>query len=234
MAIKYGNIFPYFMERLHSVRPIPGSQRFQLSFDPLTAHQIIDESFTRWDEYERSCSGFQISSAARRILSLDEMTSKPEEIASRCLRAILAPISAGAAIEDSDDFSIFQSAMEHVIPSILEEEYPWWRYESLDGFLFAVARKVGPEEALFIGLCLLISDQTWTPLHLRLRIAPQSDNIEWLVCRLGESGTGNGGMVRTPYGSSRQTTKLLNSVVDRLESIAWAYAITRGSSPHAA
>jgi hypothetical protein len=160
------------------------------------------------------------------------MTSKAEKIASRCLRAILAPISAGAAIEDSDDFSDFQSAMEYFIPSILEEEYPWWRWESLDAFSFAEARKTGAEEAEFIGLCLLITDQTWTPFHLRLRIASLGDNIEWLVCRLGESGTGNGGMIRTPYGSSRETTRLLNSVVDRLEFIAWAYTITRGVPPH--
>lgn len=161
------------------------------------------------------------------------MTSKAEEIACRCLRVMLSPISAGSAIEDSDDFSFFQSAMEYVIPSILEREYPWWRYESLDAFRFAVARKVGPDEAEFIGLCLLISDQAWTPVHLRLRIAPQGESIEWLACKLGESGTGNGGMVRTPYGSSRET-KLFYSVVDRLESIAWAYTITVGLSPHAA
>jgi hypothetical protein len=37
-----------------------------------------------------------------------------------------------------------------------------------------------------------------------------------------------GGMVRTPYGSSRET-KLLYAVVNRLESIKWAYTITRGS-----
>jgi len=106
------------------------------------------------------------------------MTSKAEKIASRCLRAILAPISVGADTEDSDDFSDFQSAMEYVIQSILEKEYPWWRWESLDAFSFAVARKTGAEEAEFIGLCLLITDQTWTPFHLRLRVASQGDTIE--------------------------------------------------------
>lgn len=161
------------------------------------------------------------------------MTSRGEEIASRCLRAMLAPISAGSAIEDSDDFNTFQSALERVIPSSLEVEYPWWQYESLDGFRFAVARKLGPKEAEFIGLCLLITDQTWTPLHVRLRIASQNDHIEWLDCRVGESGTGNGGMVRTPYGASRET-KLLYSVVNRLDSIPWAYKVTRDSPEHAA
>ena len=121
------------------------------------------------------------------------MTSTAEEIASRSLRTVLAPISAGSTIADSDEFNTFQSALERVIPSALEVEYPWWRRESLDAFRFAVARKFGPEEAEFIGLCLLISDQTWAAMHLRLRVAAQSDKIEWLECRLGESGTGNGG-----------------------------------------
>jgi len=161
------------------------------------------------------------------------MTSTAEEIASRYLRAVLAALSPGATIGDSDDFNSFQSALERVIPSMLEEEYSWWRHESLDAFRFAVSRMVGPDEAEFIGLCLLISDQTWIPLHLRLRIAPQSDNIEWLECGLGESGADNGGMVRTPYGSLRRT-KVLYSVVNRLDSIQWVYTITRGSPQHAA
>jgi len=156
------------------------------------------------------------------------MTPEAEKIASRSLRAVLASLSPGSLIEDSDDFDIFQSALERVIPATLEAAYPWWRHESLDGFRFAVARKLRPEAAEFIGLCLLITDQTWTPLHLRVRIALQSDNIEWLDCKLGESGSGSGGLMRTPYGSSREN-KLLYSVADRLESIPWAYTIAVGS-----
>ena len=158
-----------------------------------------------------------------------ETSSRAEEIASRCLRAVLTPLSPGSSIEDSDEFRTFQSAMEYVIPSALQEKYPWWRYESLDAFRFAVARKLGPEEAELIGLCLLISDQTWTPLHLRLRVSALSDSIEWLDCRLGEPGEGNGGMVRTPYKSTGET-KLLSSVAQRLGSISWTYTITRGST----
>src|SRR5687767_6348445 len=33
------------------------------------------------------------------------------------------------------------------------EAYDYWRYEGLDGFRFAVARKLGLEEAEFVGLC---------------------------------------------------------------------------------
>ena len=156
------------------------------------------------------------------------MTSKLEEIASRCLRASLAGLPLQASISTSDHFSKFQSALELLVPSLLVDKYPWWRRESLDAFEFAVARRLRREEAEFIGLCLLITDQAWTPFHLRLRISPRVDQIEALECKLGESGVGNGGMVRAPYGSLR-ATKLLYSVERRLQSISWAYTITRGS-----
>lgn len=156
------------------------------------------------------------------------MTSRAEETASHCLRAVLAPLSPGAPIEDSEDFSTFETALSRVIPSALAEVYDYWRYEGLDGFRFAVARKVGPEEAEFVGLCLLVSDQTWIPLHVHLRITHGSDHIDWLECKVGEFGNGEERMVGTSYGSTRET-KALYSVVNRLESISWVYRITRGS-----
>ncbi len=161
------------------------------------------------------------------------MASKAEEIASHCLRNVLKPLSAGALIEDSDDFNTFQTALTRVIPSALAEAYDHWRYEGLDGFRFAVARKVGPDEAEFVGLCLLVGNQTWIPLYVRVRIAPESDHIVSLDCKVGESGNGWTPMVGTPYGATRET-KLLYSVVNRLESIPWAYRITRASPSDAA
>lgn len=142
------------------------------------------------------------------------------------MRVLLERLPYGSAIDDSDQFSIFQSALEHFIPAALRETYPWWEHESLDAFRFAVARKVGPDAAEFIGLCLLISDQTWTPIHLRLRLAPNDDRLEQLVLFLGESGTGDGGMVRMPYNSTSDG-KLVSSVEPRLQSIQWAYTLSR-------
>lgn len=154
------------------------------------------------------------------------MRSRAEEMASRCLRAILAPLPYGAVIHDSDDFSLFQRALEYVLPSALREVYPWWQHESLDAFRFAVARKIGIEEAEFIGLCLLISDQTWTPIYLRMSIARESDSFDWLECRVGELGDDAGGMLRIPHKSAR-INELPGSVEQRLESIQWAYTISR-------
>ena len=144
-------------------------------------------------------------------------SARPPE--SRCLHHNLG-------LRDSEDFSAFQVALERVVPSMFAKAHPYWRYEGLDAFRFAVARKLGPEEAEFIGMCLLVGSQTWTPFHLRLHISPQSDSIDSVECRLGESGSSNGGMVGTPHGSTRET-KLLYSVAERLASIPWAYTFTR-------
>jgi hypothetical protein len=156
------------------------------------------------------------------------MASRAEEIASRCLRASLPELRPEAFIPTSDHFREFLSALEWVISELLIENYSWWRREGLDGFELAIARKLAAEEVELIGLCLLVSSQHWTPLHLRLRIARHADEIEWLYCKLGEAGSGDGGMVRAPYGSLR-ATKLLYSLEGRLESISWAYTVTRGS-----
>ena len=159
--------------------------------------------------------------------------SRAEEVASQCLRSVLAPLPDGASIEGSSDFQWFQSALERVIPALLAERFPFWHYESLDAFRFAVARKLRSDEAEFIGLCLLITEQAWTPLHLRLGISPHSDKIKWMECKLGESGNDNLGLLTTAYGSVRED-KLLDSIMKRLGSIDWAYTVTRGSPGEAA
>jgi len=93
------------------------------------------------------------------------MTSIAEKIVSQELRAILARVVTGAPIEHSEQLDQFQSALEF----FLTEELGWPQ-ESFDAFRFAVARKVAPEEAEFVGLALLITDQAWTPIHLWLRL----------------------------------------------------------------
>ncbi len=152
--------------------------------------------------------------------------SRAEEVASRCLRSVLTSLSVGSPIDPSDEFDELQSALERLLPEILRQSYPFWRHESLDGFRLAVARKSAPEEAELIGLCLLISNQTWTQFHLRVRPSPHEDSIQWLDCRLGQPGDGAGGMLCLPHDSIA-VSKLLYSVGERPDSIEWVYRSTR-------
>ena len=91
-----------------------------------------------------------------------------------------------------------------------------------------MAHKLGPEEAEFVCLCLLVGSQAWIPFHLRLRIASENNCIDWLECKVGELGSAGEPVTGTPCGSTRET-KLLYSIVNRLGSIPWVYQITRGA-----
>ncbi len=149
------------------------------------------------------------------------MTSKAETIVSQELRAILAPLDTGASIPHSEWLLKLQSALEFFLPAELG-----WRHESFDAFRFVIARKVTCDEAEFAGLALLISDQTWTPIHLWLRLSPDSDRITSLDCRVGEPGEGAEGLVRIPYASGL-ADKILYSLPERVGAIDWVYRAAR-------
>lgn len=142
-------------------------------------------------------------------------------VASQSLRAVLEAFAIGEPIEDSPRLREFRSALEFFLPEELG-----WRYESFDAFRFAVARKIAPDEAEFIGLALLISEQAWTPIHLCVRLAPDAQRIGGLSCVVGERGEGRSGLLRIPYGSSG-VDEFLFRLPERLGSIRWVFRAVR-------
>jgi hypothetical protein len=154
------------------------------------------------------------------------MASGAEQIVSQSLRAVLADLPNGASIADTEQFRVFLTRFQWFLPEVLVEVYPEWNRESLDGVVPLVARKPREGEAEIFGLCILISDQTVTPLHLHLEIAPSVDEISWLECRLGERG--ENGMVRTPYDSLNTAAKRLYRLECRHDRIDWVYKVTFG------
>jgi len=167
-------------------------------------------------------------------LGTRDISAKPEEVAGRCLRNVTASLVESEQIEQSEELFELQSALERFLSSLLREDYPaQWGHEALDGFRFAVARRTGPAEAEFLGLCLLISDQTWTPVHVRLRAATETDAISWVSCKLGDGGAAGARMTRLPYESSK-VSKLLFGVGEHPNGIDWAFSVERGVPGHAA
>ena len=155
------------------------------------------------------------------------MVSRVEENISRSLRAVLADLPAGASIGDSEQFRELLSGLEFFLPQqVLSEIYTEWTRESLDGILPCLARKTGEGEAEILGLCILISDQTLTPLPVRLQVAASTNEVSWLECRLGERG--KHGMVRTPYESSSAVAKRLYALDGKADRIEWVYKVTFG------
>jgi hypothetical protein len=154
------------------------------------------------------------------------LASRAEQSISRSLGTALADLQNGANIADSEQFRDVLSGLEYFLPEVLGEIYSEWNWESLDGVRPLVARKTGKREAELFGLCVIISDQTLTPLHLRLQAAAFNDEISWLECRLGERG--EHGMVQTPYHSASAITKRLYALEGRADLIDWVYKVTFG------
>ena len=129
-----------------------------------------------------------------------------------------------AIIDKSDDFRDVLTALEFFLSKLLREAYPNFKDESLDGIYPEAARKTGDDEIEIIGLCVLISDQTLTPLQVRLQLDATDDACSWIECRLGESIAGE--MRKAPYSRSLVSGKL--QVVERLDSVEWVYRVGYG------
>lgn len=131
------------------------------------------------------------------------MGSVAEERLSRSLRAIVTDLPDGATIPDSDEFRHALVSLQYFIPIVLAEIYREWRFEGLDDVLPSLARNTGNLEIEIFGLCCLVADQSFAPLHLRLQLAVKGDEVSWLECRLGERGPH--GMIRIPSNWSNTT-----------------------------
>lgn len=140
------------------------------------------------------------------------------------MRAILAHVSIGESIEQAAEFRDLLSTLERYLPEVLREVHPVWARESLDGVYSELARKTGECEIELAGLCIFISDQTLTPLHVRLQISPSRDEITWLDCRLGEAGPD--GTVRIPYERRRMLAK--PAVSTNWDQLDWVYHVGFG------
>jgi hypothetical protein len=116
---------------------------------------------------------------------------------------------------------MFQSSLEYFLPQQLG-----WRHESFDGFWFADARKTGTGTAEFAGLAILITSQKWTPIHLRIGLAPETDRVRTLDCRVGERCGARPGVVRIKYRSPAAPS-YLEALPARIGQVAWMWRATR-------
>lgn len=117
------------------------------------------------------------------------------------MRALLQDVPLSAPIPESPDLSKLLSHLEFFIPATLAEIHPYWRTgESLDGILPDQLLKTADVSLHLRGQCILISDQTLTPLDVHLAVSPTADEITSLLIRLGHRGPGEGNLTRTPYG----------------------------------
>jgi hypothetical protein len=147
------------------------------------------------------------------------MNQNLEEQTAQSLRSLLDSLPLGN-IENSERLRDFLACLEFFLPVVLAEVYPHWKNESMDGLFPEVSRKIAAGEGEFVGMCFLMDDQSPVPYHVRARVSASSDEIEWMECKLGESGSGRGGMVRSP---DQYSEKRIFTMLSRPEMIDWAF-----------
>jgi hypothetical protein len=154
------------------------------------------------------------------------MASAIEEDIICLLRTALAPLPVGSVILESEYFRAALCCLESYLVALLRGINAEWKHESLDGILPLTSRKTGEQEVEIVGHCILITDQSLTPIHLRLQISSTDDEISYLECRLGERG--EAGMKRTPYTSSFPASKRL--LAGDIDNVDWFYKVGFGQS----
>jgi hypothetical protein len=162
-------------------------------------------------------------------MSLQPIPCTESNIAAR-LRPILAALPCDTTIGNPPERHDVLASLEYFVEQVLREVHPEWRHESLDGILPEVMRKTSDNELELAGMCILISDQTLTPLYLRLQLDTVEDAISWFECRLGEATAE--GMRRTPY-SVGSNSMGKTAVWARLDRIRWVYRVGYGKRRHA-
>ncbi|WP_437875264.1 hypothetical protein [Sorangium sp. So ce513] len=134
------------------------------------------------------------------------------------------PVGAQFTVPPSADICC---SLELFIPGVLRLQYPEWEKESLDGIFVARATKTGSAAAELIGTCILISDQTVTPFLLDLNVSRKDDfhAVTAFQIMIGEPGSGPLGISGPPC-NSREAQRLLMSLIDRIDEVAWSYTLT--------
>lgn len=131
-----------------------------------------------------------------------------------------------------DEFAVHPSSdlcylLELFIPKLLSGRYSEWLTEGLDGIFVAYAKKSGRSAAVLIGTCILIRDQTVTPLAIDVVVDLSAEVITYFRVRLGEKGGGCLG-ISGPSCNSSEARQLLGDVCGRHECIQWVYIASIG------
>lgn len=155
-----------------------------------------------------------------------EVTARLEAKLASALRELLAGVAVGAEV-NVDPSADFCSSLEVVLPRLLRLRHSEWAKESLDGVFVALARKTGPAALQLAGTCILITDQTVTPLLVDLVLSSFGESIESIRVRLGEPGGGPLG-ISGPDCNSQAAEHLLATLTTRLDEILWSYEIASG------
>jgi hypothetical protein len=127
-------------------------------------------------------------------------------------------VIAGGGRHD-DDLQVILNELEWLVDPKMHERHEHWRWEGLDGVYAARVTVVDENTVEILGMCILIGDQTLTPICVRVKL--ESDLSISVSGKLGHAGDGAGGMTRWPYGS-KEAKKTMDRLAQGVEP-DWVY-----------
>ena len=151
------------------------------------------------------------------------MTQKVEKSLSKLIGLIIKKLESGEDIYDSEELREVLGFLEYFISLELREKYDEWEYESLDGIYVGQITMTGKNQISIIGMCVLISDQSFIPIYINTKISDSSNEIEWMNCKLAEYG--ENGIIKIPYNSNRWNKQMYALDVNKIN---WHYSISYG------
>ncbi|MEL6195488.1 MAG: hypothetical protein AAFZ38_10635 [Myxococcota bacterium] len=163
------------------------------------------------------------------VVSRDEVRAEAKHVSSAsqlAAQAFETLPSDPRVLIGSESLQELLTAIEYLLPDVLDSQFESWHGGGFDGFLPETARLT--EDALEVrGVCILIADQTTTPIELIIRRGRADDTV-FVSGRLGKADN-HGRMVRVPYGSSAMG-KMMSVVGQAPDSIEWVYEFTQGAA----
>jgi len=116
------------------------------------------------------------------------------------------------------------------LPYVFAHKYRRWALESLDHVSLTLLRSLDEYILEAAGLCVLISDPTTMPFHVRLHLSSNSTGIPKVLCRAGEMHPSSGDTLRLAWNSdfAKKYAKQLNQ---RLDAIVWKYEVELVDAP---
>ncbi|HPF40535.1 MAG TPA: hypothetical protein P5081_10020 [Phycisphaerae bacterium] len=107
--------------------------------------------------------------------------------------------------------------------------YPFWRTEGLDGIIPSTARRLDHQTAEIVGVCILLTHQTFTRLHVQLTPDAESDRLSTLIFRVGEADCATGAMIVAGPGSKAADIMRSTCATDDLiPAVRFVYSIGGG------
>lgn len=143
-------------------------------------------------------------------------------IVARLVHDMASGRAVGDDLADAEHCAELAEALCWFVPECLRWKYPEWRWESLDGIELSFIRVSGKSELELAGNCILITDQTWTAIYVKLRSFDPANGVDWIDCRVGEVDEQTGEMIQDIYGSDAAIKRRL-VMKDRLDDIRWKF-----------